>query len=63
MPFRKLNLLVSILNESPVFTELSIRERETLMQELLKCYPQLTQYMNDDAEVGYEASWLMRQKK
>ncbi|RJQ50153.1 MAG: hypothetical protein C4538_00735 [Nitrospiraceae bacterium] len=61
MPIKKLNLLASILGESPVFTELSIRERESLIQELLRSYPQLSQYVNADIEVGYEASWLIRQ--
>ena len=51
-------LLVSILDKSPFFTELSIKERESLVHDLLKEYPQLYQYYNNEIEVGYEAGWF-----
>ena len=38
--------------------KLSIKERETLIKELLKAYPKLVGHINDNVEVGYEASWL-----
>jgi hypothetical protein len=50
-----------ILNNSPFFTELSLREREDLIQELIRTYPQLTRKYQSDEEVGYEVSWLNRQ--
>lgn len=49
--------LLHILDESPFFIELSIKERESLVKELLMTYPQLRHY-SDDSEVGYEASWF-----
>lgn len=58
MFFREWNFLTSILNESPVFTELSIKEKETLVEEILRNYPQLFQRFQFDEEIGYEASWL-----
>lgn len=58
MSFGKPGPIVSILNESPFFSRLSIRERETLVEDLLKSYPQLLQQASNDIEVGYEASWL-----
>lgn len=59
MLFRKWKSLITILDESPFFMELSIKERERLVRELLHTYPQLHQHNTGDAEVGYEASWLM----
>jgi len=53
--------LVTILDESPFFTELSMKDRERLVIELLQTYPQLDKQMSGDIEVGYEASWLVRQ--
>ena len=50
-----------ILNNSPFFTELSLREREDLIQELIRTYPQLARQYQSDEEVGYETSWLNRQ--
>jgi hypothetical protein len=50
-----------ILYSSPFFTELTVREREDLVQELLRTYPQLSRKNHSDEEVGYEASWLNRQ--
>jgi hypothetical protein len=61
MIFGKSGPIVSILNESPFFSRLSIRERETLVEDLLKSYPQLLQQTSNDMEVGYEASWLTKQ--
>jgi hypothetical protein len=52
------NKLSLILKKSPAFLELSIRERETLVKELLRTYPSLAQHINDHVDVGYEASWL-----
>ena len=61
MFFRKWFSLFTILDESPFFTELSMIEREKLVKELLQTYPQLNKQMTSDIEVGYEASWLVKQ--
>jgi len=63
MLFSHLKSLFFILDESPFFTDLSIRERESLVEELLKSYPQLLQKPENDPVMGYEASWLPRQGK
>jgi hypothetical protein len=55
--------LFKILDESPFFTELSLKEREKLITELLRTYPQLKEHKSGDTEVGYEASWLMKQPR
>lgn len=60
MFLRERKVLASILDRSPFFSELSIKERELLIKDLLKTYPQLLQKINNDVEVGYEASWLMK---
>ena len=62
MFFHRWFSLVTILDESPFFTELSIKERERLIKELLHAYPQLKKEKSGDIEVGYEASWLMNQR-
>ncbi|MBI5408510.1 MAG: hypothetical protein HZA14_04000 [Nitrospirae bacterium] len=60
MLFRQWRSLISILDESPVFTELSIKEKEALIQDLLNNYPQLYKRLNNEVELaGYEASRLM----
>ncbi len=56
-----LRSICSILKESPFFTELSTNERDTMVEDLLKSYPQLTEESVFDDEVGYEASWFMSQ--
>lgn len=61
MFYTEYSSLFKILDESPFFIELSIKERERLIQELVEAYPQLYQQIPGDAEVGYEASWLMEQ--
>ena len=61
MVSRKKVTLVAILDDSPFFTELSIGEREKLVRDLLHTYPHLNQPLYGDVEVGYEASWLMKQ--
>ncbi|MEW6600542.1 MAG: hypothetical protein AB1499_06190 [Nitrospirota bacterium] len=61
MLFNRLFSLFTILDESPFFTELSMKEREKLVKELLQTYPQLDRQMSGDIEVGYEASWLAKQ--
>ena len=58
MIFGKLGSICSILDESPFFSRLSKNERLTLVDDLLKSYPQLLQQASNDMEVGYEASWL-----
>ena len=63
MFYRQLKSLFFILDESPFFTDLSIKERESLMEELLESYPQLIQKPENDHVIGYEASWLPRQSK
>lgn len=55
MYFSKWNSLVSILDKSPFFKELSIRERERLVANLLRQYPHLSHQHNEEIEVGYEA--------
>lgn len=60
MIFREIKLLSSILDTSPVFKELSIKEKELLMRDLVDTYPHLLQHISD-YEVGYEASWLAKQ--
>ncbi len=59
----KLKSLSFILDESPFFTDLSIKERECLIEELLNTYPQLHKQPANDPVVGYEASWLSKQSK
>jgi len=63
MLFSHLKSLFFILDESPFFTDLSIKERESLLEELLKSYPNLLQKPESDPVMGYEASWLPRQGK
>jgi hypothetical protein len=63
MFYRQLKSLFFILDESPFFTDLSIKERESLMKELLKSYPQLLQQAANDPIMGYEASWLPKQNR
>ncbi len=50
----------SILGESPFFSELSIKEREDIISDLLWTYPELNEQSNTEDEIGYEASWFMR---
>lgn len=52
--------ITSILGESPFFSELSIKEREKIISELLWTYPELSEQACMDDEIGYEASWFMR---
>ncbi|RJR16433.1 MAG: hypothetical protein C4581_10090 [Nitrospiraceae bacterium] len=61
MFFNRWFSLVTILDESPFFTELSMKEREKLVKDLLVTYPQLDKQTSADIEVGYEASWLVKQ--
>jgi hypothetical protein len=63
MFYSQLKSLFFILDESPFFTDLSIKERESLMEELLTSYPQLLQEPDKDPVMGYEASWLPKQSK
>ena len=63
MFYSKLKSLFFILDESPFFTDLSIKERESLIKELFKSYPQLLQKPSNDPVMGYEASWLPKQSK
>jgi hypothetical protein len=58
MYFSELISLVSILDKSPFFTELSIKEREKLIESLLRKYPHLSHQYNKETEVGYEAGWF-----
>ena len=51
--------ITSILDESPFFSELSIKEREKIINDLLWTYPELNDGSNIDDELGYEASWFM----
>jgi len=61
MFIKKVLSLSTILDGSPFFMELSVKEREKLIEELLETYPQLNQQDVADIEVGYEASWLINQ--
>lgn len=56
----RLRLIFSILKESPFFNDLLVKERETIIEDLLRSYPRLTDELQVEDEVGYEASWLMR---
>ncbi len=58
---RKRFSLFAILDESPFFAEITVKEREKLISELIETYPQLRQHTSGDKEVGYEASWLQKQ--
>ena len=49
--------LVSILMESPLYMTLSLHERQSLLSRLLESYPFLTEYNEEESEMGYEASW------
>lgn len=53
--------IFSILGGSPFFAELSMKERETIITELLWAYPELLECANEDDELGYEVSWFMSQ--
>jgi hypothetical protein len=53
-------MITSILDESPFFAELSIKEREEIISDLLCTYPELIDQPNIDDEIGYEVSWFMR---
>ncbi len=48
----------SILDESPFFRQLSIKEMEVLIEDLFEKYPHLAPSIGSEPEVGYEASWL-----
>ena len=48
----------SILDESPFFSQLSIKEMEMLIEDLFEKYPHLMTCAGSEPEVGYEASWL-----
>ena len=55
--------LCFILDESPFFTDLSIKERESLVEELLETYPHLFHQPAHEPVIGYEAGWLPKQGK
>ncbi len=61
MMINKWRSVFSILDDSPFFKELSIKEREVLIAELIDTYPQLYIQKNSDIDLGYEASWLTEQ--
>ena len=48
----------SILDESPFFRQLSIKEMEVLIEDLFEKYPHLVNSAGSEPELGYEASWL-----
>ncbi len=54
-----LRSIFSILKESPFFTDLSVKEKDLIMEDLVRSYPQLTDESLVEDAVGYEASWLM----
>lgn len=48
-----------VLDESPFFVALSISEKQELMKELLRTYPELSGYAGAEHEIGYEsAGWV-----
>ncbi len=49
--------LLSILMESPLYMTLSLEERQSLLTRLLESYPFLSECAEEEAEIGYEASW------
>ncbi|MBI4681573.1 MAG: hypothetical protein HY757_00485 [Nitrospirae bacterium] len=60
MFFNKWFSLFTILDESPFFAEITMKDREKLINELFETYPQLQRHEPGDMEVGYEASWLLK---
>ncbi|UCH81236.1 MAG: hypothetical protein JSW20_01145 [Nitrospiraceae bacterium] len=55
--------LCFILDESPFFTDLSMKERESLIEELLETYPHLLQQPAREPVIGYESRRLPKQGK
>ncbi|MEW6118268.1 MAG: hypothetical protein AB1553_15440 [Nitrospirota bacterium] len=53
----KTKKLVSILMESPLYLTLSVKQRQTLLDQLAAQYPHLQDTREEEREVGYESSW------
>ncbi len=58
---KEFKVLFNILDESPFFPELSSKERELMIKELLKTYPNLWHHNHDESNFGYESNFMMRQ--
>ena len=63
MFFKKWLTLFGILDESPFFMELSLKEREKLVRQLLQEYPGLDSHQSRDMDIGYEASWHVKHSR
>jgi hypothetical protein len=55
--YKELNALIHILDESPFFMELSLEDKEVLVKDLLRSYPQLIQRTSGH-DISYDISWF-----
>jgi hypothetical protein len=55
--YKELNALIHILDESPFFMELSLEDKEVLVKDLLRSYPQLIQKTNHP-DINSGISWF-----
>lgn len=53
----KIEKLVSILMESPLYMTLSANERDSLLERLTDSYHFSVEDEEEESEVGYESSW------
>jgi hypothetical protein len=58
--YKELNALVHILDESPFFMELSLKDKEALVKDLLRSYPQLIQQTNNDPDISWFAERFLK---
>jgi hypothetical protein len=58
--YKELNALVHILDESPFFIELSLKDKEALVKDLLRSYPQLIQQINNDPDISWFAERFLK---
>ena len=57
MSMYKTKNLISILMESSLYSTLSSKERDSLLDRLSQSYPFLVDGEDDEMELGYESSW------
>lgn len=55
--------LFNIFAASHFFLGLSLKKRDRLMKEMLRSCPPMDMQPAGEMEVGYEASWLMKQAR
>jgi hypothetical protein len=58
--FKELYTLIHILDESPFFMELPLKDKEALMKDLLRSYPQLIQQSDNDPDIGWFAQRFLK---